>query len=520
MWNIFKTHKKSIPMIILLTVLIRVATVFIAWIDVAWVNFAMGETALRISTIIIATIIIIFVYLVITQAHGAVFFTYQSKVMTNLKSSLMETLLKFKSGIYELSNSEIISVFTNDFFQLNARVLRSGYFAGEGVLSFIFASVVLAVIDIRLFIVVLIITCFPLVICSKLQKRSQAMQVKVSAGNGALTEEVKEIIGGQTSIRSYLAQERFIKSFENKSHQLETVKKKVHNMDALVVEVTGFFAQSLFFSVLFVCAWLVSAGQITVGIILLAVYFSASIGQALDLALPSIHNLKSAKPIAEKIMSMIKDRKEYTGEDVGSTIGNINLKNVTVKYGEKTALDSFSFFFHPGKKYLIKGPSGSGKTTLLHLLSKRAEHYSGSIEINDKQLADIDFLKWNKRVSYITQNVFTLNASALENVVFKSQFSNAEIDAAVTDASLSGVNLDKHISELSGGEKQRVAIARALLRKSEVLLIDEINAELDNITSKEILNTVLALEKTVICVLHRYDDEILNMFDEVIDMSD
>jgi len=519
--SVFSKHKLLFCAVIILTVLMEASAVIVAWIDVAWVNFVIQETEPLLANLIVFTVLVVLGRAVIMYFWGVVWFDYPAKSVSGLKSAMMETLLKFKTNIFKKSNSEIVSILTNDFFQLYRRVFGGMFHFIAHASQFMIAVIVLTVVDLRLLLAVIIISCFPVLIGLKIQKTAQNLQKKFNEENAVITERIKETLGGLKLIKRHLAKDSFYNSSCDSSTKLERAKLAYRNMDVYISEIASFFSQLVFFSVVLISGWLVSTGQITVAAILLIFAFSIRIENGIAAAIPSWVSLRSIKPTAERILSLINDRKIYDGEKLNGEIEEVTLKDISVSFNDKAALDGFSYSFLKGKKYLIIGESGCGKSTLLQVLSKRNEDFNGNIMVRSQNISAIDYNEWNKKVSYITQNVFMLNKSGYDNIKFEDDFSNDNqaLWAAISGASLQNVNLGKNANQISGGERQRIALARALLRKQEMLLLDEINAELDNITSKEILKTITSLPFTVICVMHRFDEDMLMLFDSVILMD-
>ena len=181
----------------------------------------------------------------------------------------------------------------------------------------------------------------------------------------------------------------------------------------------------------------------------------------------------------------------------------------------------------------IVGKSGSGKSTLLNLIGAIDSPSSGVIKINSVDLSTLnddalsDFRA--RHIGHIFQNFNLLPVlNVYENIEYpllminepKSEI-HTKVKQIIEDVGLSG--LEHHLpSELSGGQRQRVAIARALVKRPSLVLADEPTANLDSVTSAEIISLMLEMKKryktTFIFVTH--DKEILANADEVFVLKD
>ena len=128
-------------------------------------------------------------------------------------------------------------------------------------------------------------------------------------------------------------------------------------------------------------------------------------------------------------------------------------------------------------------------------------------------------------MTVIQQNVFIFNSSIRDNVTMFRGFEKPVVDAALAQARLTelieekgdGYLCGENGKGLSGGEKQRISIARGLLKKSRILLADEITSSLDAKTSHEVINGILDLDSmTRIVVTHSLEEQTLKRFDEII----
>jgi len=197
------------------------------------------------------------------------------------------------------------------------------------------------------------------------------------------------------------------------------------------------------------------------------------------------------------------------------------------------ALDGVSLDIRRGEYISIMGPSGSGKTTLFNMIGGLDRPTSGSVFIDEVDIAQLDAyeLAWLRcrRIGYIFQTFNLIPVmTALENVTLPMIFAGLTTDEAIEK----GVELLKLVglgerlhhkpSELSGGQQQRVAIARALANDPGIVLADEPTGNLDLRTGKEIINLLKKLnrEKGVTIISATHDLKMIDVSDRVVWIRD
>ena len=228
---------------------------------------------------------------------------------------------------------------------------------------------------------------------------------------------------------------------------------------------------------------------------------------------------KAAIGLIDKLADALeKNPVPASGEKIPVLHSNICLEKVSFCYEEcKEVLHDISVSFEAGKAYAIVGGSGSGKSTLLNLLLASGENYN----ISSESLYEL--------ISIIQQNVFVFNASVSDNITMFRNFPAQEIAAAIDHAHLKELIDERGDSYLcgengkglSGGERQRVAIARSLLKKSSVLLADEVTSALDAQTAYQVSNDILGLENiTRIVVTHALEETLLRRYDGIVVLKD
>jgi thiol reductant ABC exporter CydD subunit len=210
----------------------------------------------------------------------------------------------------------------------------------------------------------------------------------------------------------------------------------------------------------------------------------------------------------------------------------IRIEQLEVHYPGRSlpALSQASLTVNPGEVVALVGPSGCGKSTLLSVLLGFAPAWTGSVQVGDVSLADMDLDTWRAQVAWVPQRPHLFARSIAENIrIGRPDATDDEVGAAIAAAGLEevvarlpmgpGTVLGHEGAGLSVGERQRVALARAFVRDAPLLLLDEPTANLDGRTEENVLGAVqrLMAGRTVLVVAHR--PSLLTLADRVVDLA-
>jgi len=223
-----------------------------------------------------------------------------------------------------------------------------------------------------------------------------------------------------------------------------------------------------------------------------------------------------------------------TGTITETLRGDIELKNVSVIYGQKPALKQVSFKVQAASKIAIIGPTAAGKSQLLYLLTGLIKQTSGEVLFDGRSIDEYNSESFHSQVGFVFQDSIIFNMSIRENIAFSDTVTDESLQKAIDTAELKDFvdalpdKLSTIVSErgssLSGGQKQRIMLARALAIDPKVLLLDDFTARVDNNTEKKILTnvqknypglTLISVTQKIASVEH-YDQIILLMQGEII----
>lgn len=180
--------------------------------------------------------------------------------------------------------------------------------------------------------------------------------------------------------------------------------------------------------------------------------------------------------------------------------GDIELKDVSVFYGQKPALQHVSFSIEGGSSLAVIGPTAAGKTQLLYLLTGLIKPTEGNIKFDGVDLDAYNKENFYSQVGFVFQDSILFNMTIRENIAFSNIVTDESLAKAIATAELKEFidslpnKLDSVVSErgtsLSGGQKQRMMLARALAINPKILLLDDFTARVDSNTEMKILKNL------------------------------
>ncbi|MDO5444418.1 MAG: ABC transporter ATP-binding protein [Eubacteriales bacterium] len=195
----------------------------------------------------------------------------------------------------------------------------------------------------------------------------------------------------------------------------------------------------------------------------------------------------------------------------------LEVKDLTIRYGNFTAVEGLSFSVEEGQWLMLVGPNGAGKSTVLSAIAQTTP-YSGEIYFQGEPLRSMKSDLRASRIGILAQNHFVGYSFSVEEVIRLGRYSHTrgflaekrtDNEAAVAQAlELTGMTGQRHQSvlTLSGGELQRTFLAQVLAQDPQLLLLDEPTNHLDLVYQKQVFSLIREWlqrpERAVISVVH------------------
>ena len=199
----------------------------------------------------------------------------------------------------------------------------------------------------------------------------------------------------------------------------------------------------------------------------------------------------------------------------------LSIKNLTKIYsGNKKAVDNISLNIEAGEFVAFIGTSGSGKTTALRMINRMIEPTEGSIEMNGKDVRNMNPVELRRKIGYVIQQIGLMpHMTIKENIVlvpkllkWSQEKKDKKAKELIKLVDLPEEYLERYPSQLSGGQQQRIGVIRALAAEQDIILMDEPFGALDPITRDTLQDLVKKLQqqlgKTFIFVTHDMDEAI------------
>ncbi len=371
----------------------------------------------------------------------------------------------------------------------------------DAVCTFVFATVYLCTVNLKLTLLLIIITPVLLLITKFFSKhvrpRFMHMREKLSEMNTAAQEN----IAGNRVVKAFAREEYEKTRFEEKNKAFMDSHLRINKLWLTFFPMIEMLVNAIQLVTVFVGGLLIIRGELTPGQLALFTGLNWAVSNPMRELGNLINDLQRFSTSAAKVMELHYGKPEIVDApdavDHGEMKGQIEFRDVSFKMGSKQILTDVSFAVQPGQTVAVMGPTGSGKTTLIHLLARFYDVTEGEVLVDGCDVKQWKLHQLRKGIGVATQDVFLFSDTVEGNVAFGAQdltldevkdFARRADAAEFIDRLPEGY--DTIIGErgvgLSGGQRQRIALARAMAVRPGILVMDDTTSAVDSETEQYI----------------------------------
>lgn len=492
-------------------------------------TFILGAFAAQFIAIIAASF-------VLTYAQRIVQGYASERVARDLRERVAEKVSRQTFAyVQDVTSAKLLTNLTSDVDAVKMFVSQAIVSIASSIILIIGASALLLSINWKLALAVLAILPVIAFAFSYVFSKVGAL-FKVSQGViDRLNTIINESILGAALIRVVNAQTREYERFVAANTEAKNVGMNILKLFVSVIPIITFMASMATLVVLVLGGHLTIQDSMTLGeLAAFNGYVSMLIFPIFIIGFMSNAISRAAASYGRVVEVLDVPHREDGGTRLADVKGAIEVKDVSLAYGETSVLKNVSFTVAPGSRNAIIGPTAAGKTQLLNVLVGLTAPAAGSIAYDGVPINEYDKVSFHTQVGFVFQDSIVFNASLRENVAFSEAVKPEMFELAVKTAELGDFvgtlpdGWETRVSErglsLSGGQKQRLMLARALALNPRTLFLDDFTARVDANTEKRILQNIRANypHLTLISVTQKiapvedYDQIILLMEGEVL----
>ncbi|MBN2852808.1 MAG: ABC transporter ATP-binding protein [Clostridia bacterium] len=440
----------------------------------------------------------------------------------DMRKDLFSHLQLLSFSFYDANRTgKIMSRMINDLREISELAHHGPEDIFLSVIMLVGASILLAFIEWRLALVLIILGIFMFIFAIKKRASMSNAFKEVKEKIAVVNADLENSISGIRVAQSFTNEEYEKSKFDQGNTLFKNATSTAYKKMSEFITGVGFISNFMNLAVLIYGGYLVYAGNITIADLLAFLLYIGLILTPIRRLTGFIQQFESGMTGFARFYEILETNPEITDDedaiDITDVKGNVIFDHVTFSYDNKEhILKELSLEIRPGETVAIAGPSGGGKTTLCNLIPRFYSVDQGKIYIDGHDIEKITLKSLRYNIGIVQQDVFLFAGTIGDNILYgKPEASYEDLVTASKKAQIHEFIMslpekyNTYVGErgirLSGGQKQRVSIARAFLKNPPILILDEATSSLDNKTEKEIqaaLDT-LAVGRTTLIIAHR-----------------
>ena len=443
-------------------------------------------------------------------------------VVQDIRKEAFEKLeklpLKYVDG---RSYGDIVSRMITDVDQFAEGLLMGFTQLFTGVLTIAGTLFFMFDINVKIALVVVVLTPLSLFVAGFIAKRTYTMFKKQSETRGEQTSLIEEMVGNLKVVKAFGHEDENQDKFDEINGRLQKYSLDAIFYSSLVNPCTRFINSMIYAGVGITGAIAALNGRLSVGQLTCFLSYANQYTKPFNEISGVITELQNALACAARVFELIEEEPEVSDKENASVLenpeGKIDLEHVYFSYtADKKLIQDFNLSVKPGQRIAIVGPTGCGKTTLINLLMRFYDVNEGKIFIDEKEIKDLTRGSLRTNYGMVLQDTWIRNGTVRDNIAIgKPDASIEEIICAAKESHAHDFikrlpnGYDTMLGEdggsLSQGQKQLLCITRVMLCLPPMLILDEATSSIDTRTEIKIQRAFARMMhgRTSFIVAHR-----------------
>ena len=392
-----------------------------------------------------------------------------------------------------------------------------------GIATIVGTLIFMLVIDVKITLVVVILTPLSLFVASFIAKKTYSMFQLQTKTRGEQTALIEEMVGNQKVVQAFNHEDEALEQFDEINQRLQKYSLRAIFFSSITNPSTRFINSLVYAAVGIVGALsvILTNGAFSVGNLSCFLSYANQYTKPFNEISGVITELQNALACAARIFELIEEPAEEPDDEDAYVLenadGTVDIDHVYFSYvPDQKLIEDFNLHVKPGQRVAIVGPTGCGKTTLINLLMRFYDANSGKITVSDHDIMHMTRNSLRANYGMVLQETWLKKGTIRDNICMgKPEATEEEMIAAAKASHAHSFikrlpkGYDTVITEdggnLSQGQKQLLCIARVMLCLPPMLILDEATSSIDTRTEIRIQKAFLTMMqgRTSFIVAHR-----------------
>ena len=448
--------------------------------------------------------------------------TISQNALKDVRRDLFQHLQTLSLSFFDSHPAgELMSRLTNDIEAINQAVSQNVTALLASVLSL--GGILIAMFVLNFWLALASLVVVPLMfwftnfVARYTRKGFRELQKHLGELNGVMEES----ISGQRVVKAFRRNESAVEAFRKHNQEVYRAGVYANSYALMLMPLTNVLGNFFVIVLAGLGGWLALQGLVTVGIIATFISYGRNFINPLRQLANMYNSIQAALAGAERVFEIIDTPSETADVPQAYPLktihGQVRFENVEFSYQPGTPIiKNMTLEAQAGETIALVGPTGAGKTTIINLLTRFYEIDKGMIQIDGKDIRQIQKADLRQQLGLVLQDTYLFSATVIENIRY------GRLDATDEDcmqaAEMADADhfirllpqgyqtmLSERASNLSQGQRQLLAIARAILADPGILILDEATSSVDTRTEARIQSALLRLMKgrTSFVIAHR-----------------